>query len=168
MLSKFAPNVKQGVESAMNRGALLGYAMEDVKVTLLGGKIHETVTSDEANQQAFQMCAQQMIIDALTENAAQIQLLEPCMNLEIATDKAYMGMVLSDLSGARRAKIKGLGNVNGEQMIYAEVPLSEMIGYASYLRSMTHGNGHYFMEFERYDVLHREEQERLVRKMRGY
>jgi elongation factor G len=172
-LQKLVKSVKSGVDSALMRGGLLGFAVEDVTVTWISGEIHESLRGtsasvQEQNEHAFQMLAQQIVSEALREHAKEyVQLLEPCMSLEITTDQAHMGIILSDLSGSRRGKIKGLDNVNGDQLIYAEVPLSEMFGYSTSLRSMTHGNSHYFMEFERYDVLHKEVQERLIRSMKG-
>lgn len=161
---EYSESVKRGAFNALMRGTLLGYPFEDVLVTLVGGSFISG-KAEELNEQAFEMAAQQAVTEALRDlgKAKKVHLLEPFMDLEIITDSKYMGPVLTDLTGARRAKIKEIENVHGEQVIRAEVPLSEMIGYSSHLRSMTHGNSHYHMEFARYEALTNNEQEKILK-----
>ncbi|KAL0486293.1 elongation factor G [Acrasis kona] len=176
MMQALAKSVKMGIDSAMSRGGLLGFNVEDVRITWLNGSVHDSMrgmSNLDMNETSFRMLSQQMVTEYLVEVARTkgsdgIQILEPCMSLEVQTDTNNMGIVLSDLSGGRRAKIKSLGTSNGEQIINAEVPLSEMIGYSSHLRTLTSGNSHFFMEFERYDVMQKDVQEKLLFESRGY
>ncbi|EFC43477.1 elongation factor G [Naegleria gruberi] len=149
-IKKFEKSIRYGLESSFMRGALLGYPIEEIKVTVVGASV-----LDENREQ-------------IVDNEQSARLLEPYMNLEIETDRAYIGTIMSDLTGSRRAKIKGMQARNDLTVISAEVPLSEMIGYSSHLRSLTSGQCHYHMDFARYETLQQEYQRKLITKLRGY
>jgi elongation factor G len=142
---EFIPAVEQGVQSAMNSGVLAGYPMVDIKASLVGGSYHEVDSSDMAFKIAGSMALKEAI-----QKAAPV-LLEPLMAVEVVIPEEYTGEVAGDLS-ARRGSIEGMEPRGpGIQGIRAHVPLAEMFGYATDLRSMTQGRGTFTMEFSHYD-----------------
>ncbi|KAG2377402.1 hypothetical protein C9374_009313 [Naegleria lovaniensis] len=175
VIKKFEKSIRYGIESSFMRGALLGYPIEEMTVTVVGASIlddnNEQIISgnEELQNQSFIGCAHTLFNKVLKENEQHIRLLEPYMDIEIETDRTYIGSIMSDLTGSRRGKIKGLqSKLEHFTIICAEVPLSEMIGYSSHLRSLTSGQCHYHMDFARYEPLQQEYQKKLITKIRGY
>ena len=143
--SEFIPAVEKGVREAMEAGVLAGYPVVDVRVTLFDGSYHEV----DSSELAFKLAAEIAFKEACKQ--AGMILLEPIMALEVLIPKEYLGAVLGDLT-ARRAKIKGVQELTGNAvMIEAEVPLAEVFGYATSLRSLTQGRGSYTMRPSHYE-----------------
>ncbi|AWG34628.1 elongation factor G [Alcaligenes aquatilis] len=141
---EYIPAVEKGVLEALNSGVLAGYPVVDVKVTLTFGSYHDV----DSSEQAFKMAA----IFGFKEAAKQASpvILEPMMAVEVETPEDYAGNVMGDLS-SRRGMVQGMDDMVGAgKLIKAEVPLSEMFGYATTLRSMSQGRATYSMEFKRY------------------
>lgn len=156
--------IKKGALSALNRGILLGYPFEDVRIVVTGGTVNVNCRQ-ELNEQAFEICAHNLVSEAMREFGKKklIKLLEPHMYLEVLTDTKYMGTILNDLTSYRHANIREVtSEANNEQVIRAEVPLFSMIGYASHMRSISHGNSHFHMEFFRYEELSDVDQEKVL------
>jgi len=141
---EYIPAVDKGVQEAMGNGVLAGFPMVDVKVTLYDGSYHEVDSSEMAFKIAGSM--------ALKEGAAKAKpvLLEPIMKVEIVTPEENMGDVMGDLN-SRRGMIQGMDDAPSGKIIRAEVPLAEMFGYATDLRSATQGRATYSMEFAKYN-----------------
>jgi elongation factor G len=140
---EFIPAVKKGVDEAWQEGVLAGYPVVDAKVTLTDGSYHEV----DSNENAFKMAAIFAFKDGM--RAATPTLLEPIMAVEVETAEEKMGDVIGDLS-ARRGVILGMDDLPGSKAIKAEVPLNEMFGYSTTLRSLTQGRATYTMEFKHY------------------
>jgi elongation factor G len=140
---EFIPAVKKGVDEALQDGVLAGYPVVDVKATLFDGSYHEV----DSNENAFKMAAIFAFKDGM--RAATPVLLEPIMAVEVETPPEFMGNVVGDLS-SRRGIIQGMEDVIGVKVIKAEVPLGEMFGYSTALRSATQGRATYTMEFKHY------------------
>ena len=141
---EYIPAVQKGVEEALNSGVLAGYPVVDVKVTLHFGSYHDV----DSSEQAFKLAA----IFGFKEGCkkANTVILEPMMAVEVETPEEYAGTVMGDLS-SKRGQLQGMEDmVGGGKAIKAEVPLSEMFGYATALRSMTQGRASYTMEFKQY------------------
>ncbi|KAL9653026.1 hypothetical protein ABK040_015541 [Willaertia magna] len=174
LLKKFEKSIRYGIEGSFMRGPLLGYPIEELKVTIVGASLFDDndemiVSNEDLQEQSFIGCAHTLLSKVLKENESSVRLLEPFMNIEIETERNYIGPIMSDLTGSKRANIKGMQTrQDGFTIIGAEVPLSEMIGYSSHLRSMTSGQCHYHMDFARYEILQQEYQRKLIQKMRGY
>lgn len=168
-IRKFSKDIEKSVMNALTRGSSLMLPFEDVKITLIGASINLANRHDNnliALGAAASLCISQMI-EAISKDE-KTTLLEPIMNVEVRTDTEYIGKVLNDLSSGKRGNIKTHNYENGENVVQAEVPLSELIGYASYVRSMTSGNAHYFMEFYRYEELNQNEQKKVIKKIKGF
>jgi elongation factor G len=152
--------VEQGIKEALENGILAGYPMVDVKVQLVFGSYHEVDSSEMAFKIAGSM--------AFKEAAAKASpiLLEPMMNVEVVTPDAYMGDVLGDLS-SRRGKIGGMTQRGEAQVIAASVPLSEMFGYSTRLRSMSQGRAVYSMEFSHYEEVPKSKAEEIISKVKA-
>ena len=131
------------MREAMGNGVLAGYPLVDVKVTLTFGSYHEV----DSSEMAFRMAA--IFGFKAAAKRAQPVILEPIMQVEVETPEMYAGSVMGDLS-SRRGQVQGMEERLGDRVIRAEVPLSEMFGYATALRSMTQGRATYTMEFQRY------------------
>ena len=140
---EFIPAVQKGVEEAMESGVLAGYPVVDVKVTLYDGSFHDVDSSEFAFKAAAGMCFRE------AARNAGLQLLEPIMDVEVNTPEDYMGSVNGDLN-SRRGVILGMEDTPAGKAIKAEVPLAEMFGYATALRSATQGRASYTMQFEKY------------------
>jgi elongation factor G len=140
---EFIPAVKKGVDEAINEGVLAGYPVVDVKATLTDGSYHEV----DSNENAFKMAAIFAFKDGM--RAGSPTLLEPIMAVEVETPEEKMGDVIGDLS-SRRGVIQGMEDLPGSKAIKAEVPLNEMFGYSTQLRSLTQGRATYTMEFKHY------------------
>jgi elongation factor G len=140
---EFIPAVRKGVEEALQDGVLAGYPVVDVRVTLFYGSYHEV----DSNENAFKMAAIFAFKDGMRR--ATPVLLEPVMAVEVETPEEKMGDVMGDLS-SRRGVIQGMEDLPGGKAIKAEVPLGEMFGYSTTLRSLTQGRATYTMEFKHY------------------
>jgi elongation factor G len=140
---EYIPAVKKGVDEALQEGVLAGYPVVDIKVTLTDGSYHEV----DSNENAFKMAAIFAFKDGM--RAGNPTLLEPIMAVEVETAEDKMGDVIGDLS-ARRGVILGMDDLPGSKAIKAEVPLNEMFGYSTTLRSLTQGRATYTMEFKHY------------------
>ena len=152
--------IEAGVRQAMENGVLAGYPMVDVKAVVYDGSFHE-VDSSEA---AFKI-AGSMAFKAAAEKAKPV-LLEPYVKIEITVPEDYMGDVIADLN-SRRGRIDGMEPRNGIQVIHGFVPLSEMFGYSTDLRSKTQGRGNYSMEVAYYDEVPKTISESIVAKVKG-
>ncbi len=153
---EYIPAVQKGVEEALGQGVLAGYPVVDVKVTLHFGSYHDV----DSNEMAFKMAA----IFGFKEGCRKAQpvILEPMMAVEVETPEDYAGSVMGDLS-SRRGMVQGMDDmVGGGKAIKAEVPLSEMFGYSTTLRSMTQGRATYTMEFKHYSEAPRNVSEAIV------
>lgn len=140
---EYIPSVEKGIREAMNNGILAGYPLVDIKATLTFGSYHEV----DSSELAFRMAA----IFGFKEAARQAKpvMLEPVMKVEVETPEDYAGNVMGDLS-SRRGLVQGMDELPGSRVIHAEVPLSEMFGYSTTLRSMSQGRATYSMEFHHY------------------
>jgi elongation factor G len=152
--------VEQGIKEALENGILAGYPMVDIKVELTDGSYHEVDSSEMAFKIAGSM--------AFKEGAARAHpvILEPMMKVEVVVPEAYMGDVLGDLS-ARRGKIGGMMQRGEAQVIASTVPLGEMFGYSTKLRSMSQGRAVYSMEFSHYDEVPKSKAEEIVSKAKS-
>jgi elongation factor G len=152
--------VEQGIKEALENGILAGYPMVDIKVELTDGSYHEVDSSEMAFKIAGSM--------AFKEGAQRAHpvLLEPMMKVEVVVPEQYMGDVLGDLS-ARRGKIGGMMQRGEAQVIASTVPLGEMFGYSTKLRSMSQGRAVYSMEFSHYDEVPKSKAEEIVSKAKS-
>jgi len=152
--------VEQGIKEALENGVLAGYPMVDVKVELTYGSYHEV----DSSEMAFKIAGSMAFKEAAKR--AQPVILEPMMNVEVVTPDAFMGDVLGDLS-ARRGKIGGMTQRGEAQVIASTVPLSEMFGYSTRLRSMTQGRAVYSMEFAHYEEVPKSKSEEIIAKVKS-
>ncbi len=154
---EYIPAVEKGVEEAMQNGVLAGYPIEDVKVTLYDGSYHEVDSSEMAFKLAGSM--------AFKEGAkkADPAILEPMMKVEVEVPEEYMGDVIGDLN-RRRGQVNSMGDRSGNKIVDAFVPLSEMFGYSTDLRSATQGRATYSMEFDHYEEVPRNVAEEIIKK----
>ena len=157
---EYIPSIDKGIQEALNTGVIAGYPVVDVKVTLFDGSYHE-VDSSEA---AFKIAGSMAIKDALKKSDPI--LLEPVMAVEVETPEQYMGDVMGNLSG-RRGKIEGMDDRSGAKVIRAKVPLGEMFGYATDLRSQTQGRASYTMQFDSYEPAPKSITDEVVAKAGG-
>ncbi|MDG1906456.1 MAG: elongation factor G [Arenicella sp.] len=142
---EFIPAVQKGVEDALQGGVLAGYPLVDLRVTLFDGSYHDV----DSNEYAFRAAAGQALREGSRESG--IDLLEPLMAVEIVTPEDYMGNVSGDIN-SRRGVILGIEDIPSGKLIESEVPLAEMFGYATALRSATQGRASYTMQFKKYAV----------------
>jgi elongation factor G len=154
---EYIPAVQKGVLEALQDGVLAGYPVVDVKVTLTDGSYHEV----DSNENAFKMAAIFAFKDGM--RSAQPVLLEPIMAVEVETPEEKMGDVMGDLS-SRRGVIQGMEDVAGSKTIKSEVPLGEMFGYSTTLRSLTQGRATYTMEFKHYAEAPRSVADSIIKK----
>jgi elongation factor G len=157
---EYVPSVDAGIKEAMEAGILAGYPMVDVRVVLVDGSYHDV----DSSEMAFKIAGSMAIKEAARK--AGIQLLEPVMDVEVVTPEDYLGDVMGDLSG-RRGLIQGSEPRGNATVIKARVPLSEMFGYATDVRSMTQGRASYTMQFGSYEPAPSSIQEEIVAKSRG-
>jgi elongation factor G len=157
---EYVPSVDHGIKESMQSGILAGYPMVDVRVTLVDGSYHDV----DSSEMAFKIAGSMAIKEAARK--AGIQLLEPVMDVEVVTPEDYMGDVMGDLSG-RRGLIQGTEARGNATVINARVPLSEMFGYSTDLRSATQGRANYTMRFGSYEPAPASIQEAIVAKNRG-
>ncbi|TET06979.1 elongation factor G [Candidatus Dependentiae bacterium] len=154
---EFIPGVQKGLQESLNTGILGGYPVVDVKAILCDGSYHDV----DSSELAFKIAASMAFRSGMAQ--AVPVLLEPIMKVEVETPEEYMGDVMGDLS-SRRGRVLGMNAKAGKQLIDAEVPLGEMFGYATDLRSMTKGRANYTMEFECYREVPKSIQDAIVEK----
>jgi elongation factor G len=157
---EFFKPIEQGIKQAMEGGVLAGYEMVDIKVTLYDGSYHE-VDSDEM---AFKIAASMGFKEAARK--ASPVLLEPIMSVEVVVPEEFMGVIIGDLN-SRRGRIEGIEHRAGSQVIKSLVPLAEMFGYATNMRSNTQGRATFSMHFAHYDEAPRAVTEEIVAKVQG-
>ena len=152
--------IDKGIQEAINSGVLAGYPVVDIKIELIDGSYHD-VDSSEA---AFKVPGS-MAVKAALKKAAPV-ILEPMMAVEVETPEEYMGDVMGNLS-SRRGQIQGMGDRGNAKTIKAKVPLSEMFGYATDLRSTTQGRASYTMQFDSYEAVPKNVAEEIISKAGG-
>ena len=157
---EFLGPIERGVVDSLDSGPLVGYPVTDILVKLVGGSYHE----DESTDMAFGVAGAMAIRRAAAE--AQPKLLEPIMRLEVITPEEYVGDVISDLN-SKRGRIVGVEAEAKLQVLRAEVPLAEMFGYSTSLRSATQGRANFTMQFLQYDVVPAGKAEKIIKKIRG-
>ncbi len=157
---EFIPAVEKGVKERLDAGVIAGYPLRDIRVTLTYGSYHDV----DSNEMAFKIAGSMAFADACKR--ADPVLLEPIMKVEVLVPQDFMGDVIGNLNG-RRGKVQGMKVRAGAQAIEATVPLSEMFGYATDLRSRTQGRATYSMEFDRYDQVPRQIADGIIAKYRG-
>ncbi|MFW2368351.1 MAG: elongation factor G [Desulforhopalus sp.] len=158
--AEFLAAVERGVKDTLDSGPLVGYPLTDIKVRLIGGSYDD----EDSTEMAFGVSASMAIRKTTAE--AQPVLLEPIMDLEVVTPEEYVGDAISDLN-SKRAKITGVEAEKDSQIVRAHVPLAEMFGYSTSLRSATQGRAHFSMQFLNYDVVPKAKAETIVNKIRG-
>ena len=157
---EYVPSVDKGIREALQSGVIAGYPTQDIKVTLVDGSYHE-VDSSEA---AFKIAGSMAIKKALEQSGPV--LLEPIEKVEVETPEQYMGDVMGNLSG-RRGKIEGIEDRTNTKVSHAKVPLGEMFGYATDLRSQTQGRASYTMQFDSYESVPKNIRDEIVSKNGG-
>ena len=153
----FIPAVQKGVEEATQSGPLLGFPIVDAKFTLYDGSYHEV----DSSEMAFKIAASMAVREAMTKGDATV--LEPIMRVEVVTPDQYMGDVIGSLN-SRRGQIQGMEQRGNAQVVSANVPLAEMFGYATDLRSLTQGRAVFTMMLDHYEPVPRNIQEELVKR----
>ena len=154
---EYIPAVEKGLRETLPNGVLAGFPVVDVKVTLFDGSYHDV----DSNENAFKMAASMAFKDGMRK--ASPVLLEPMMSVEVETPADFMGNVVGDLS-SRRGMIQGMDDMPGLKVIRAEVPLAEMFGYSTSLRSATQGRATYTMEFKQYSEAPKSVAEAVINK----
>ncbi len=157
---EFIGPIEQGVKEALENGVLAGYPMVDVKVELVDGSFHDV----DSSEMAFKIAGSMAVKEAARQ--ASPVLLEPIMDVEVVTPADYMGDVIGDLS-SRRGKIGGMTQRADAQVVAASVPLSEMFGYSTSLRSMSQGRAVYSMQFSHYQEVPKQKADEIVSKVKG-
>ena len=157
---EFIKPIDQGIKEAMEGGVLAGYEMVDVKATLYDGSYHDV----DSNEMAFKIAGSMAFKEAARK--ASPVLLEPVMAVEVVTPEDYAGVIMGDLS-SRRGRIEGMEHRAGSQVIKAIVPLAEMFGYATHMRSSTQGRAEYSMHFARYEEAPRSVAEEIIARVQG-
>ena len=157
---EYIPAIEKGVKERMENGVIAGYPLRDIKVTVIDGSYHEV----DSNEMAFKIAASMGFSEACKK--ADAVLLEPIMKVEVLVPQEFMGDVIGNLNG-RRGKVQGMKVRAGAQAIEASVPLMEMFGYATDLRSRTQGRATYSMEFDRYEQVPKQISEAIIAKYRG-
>ena len=157
---EFIKPIDQGIREALEGGILAGYPMVDVKATLYDGSYHDV----DSNEMAFKIAGSMAFKEAARK--ASPVLLEPVMAVEVVTPEDFAGTIMGDLS-SRRGRIEGMEHRAGSQVIKAIVPLAEMFGYATHMRSSTQGRAEYSMHFARYEEAPRSVAEEIIAKVQG-
>jgi elongation factor G len=157
---EYIPAVAQGIKETCESGVLAGYPVIDVKATLLDGSYHDV----DSSEMAFKIAGSMAVREAV--NRANPVLLEPMMKVEIEVPENFVGDVIGDLN-SRRGHIEGMNSESGIAKVEAKVPLAEMFGYATDIRSKTQGRGIFTMEFSRYDEVPRNVAEAIIAKSKG-
>jgi elongation factor G len=157
---EFIPAVEKGCEEAMQNGILAGYPIEDVEVTLYDGSYHDV----DSSEMAFKLAASMGFKEGARK--ANPAILEPMMKVEVEVPEDFMGDVIGDLN-RRRGQVNNMGDRSGNKIVDAFVPLSEMFGYSTDLRSATQGRATYSMEFDHYEEVPKNVAEEIIKKRNG-
>jgi elongation factor G len=157
---EYIPAVDAGIQEAMEGGVLAGYPLVDIRATLIGGSYHEV----DSSEMAFKIAGSIALKKAVRQDKPV--LLEPIMAVEVVTPDDYMGDVIGDLS-SRRGKVEGMEQRGNAQVVRAHVPLAEMFGYATDLRSRTQGRATYTMQFDSYQQVPGSIAEEIIARIRG-
>jgi elongation factor G len=157
---EYIPAIERGILEAMENGVIAGYPVVDVKVSLIDGQFHDV----DSSEMAFKICGSMAFKEAAAK--ATPKLLEPIMDVEVVVPEEYMGDVIGDLS-SRRGRIGGMFQRSDARVVAASVPLSEMFGYSTRLRSITQGRAVYSMQFSRYEEMPQAMAEQIVAKVKG-
>jgi elongation factor G len=157
---EYIPAVEKGCAETMSNGVLAGYPMEDMDITLYDGSYHEV----DSNEMAFKLAASMGFKEGCRK--ANPAILEPIMKVEVEVPEDYMGDVIGDLN-RRRGQINAMGDRSGNKIVDAFVPLAEMFGYSTDLRSATQGRATYSMEFDHYEEVPRNVSEEIIKKRNG-
>jgi elongation factor G len=157
---EFIKPIDQGIREAMTTGFLAGYPMDDVKVELFDGSYHDV----DSNEMSFKFAGSMAFKDAAGK--AHPVLLEPVMRVEVVVPEEYMGDVIGDVT-KRRGHIQSMETRGGSQVINARVPLAQMFGYATDIRSRTQGRGSYSMHFDRYEPAPASVSQEVIAKVQG-
>jgi len=153
--------ISEGIKEAMNNGVVAGYSLVDIKVTLLDGSYHPV----DSSELAFKIAGAIALHEGVKK--AKPVLLEPMMKVEVVVPEEYLGEVLGDLN-ARKGRIGGIHQRKDAQVVSATVPLSEMFGYATDLRSKTQGRAVYTMQFSHYQEVPETESQKIIERVRGF
>jgi elongation factor G len=157
---EYIPAVEKGIEEAMKNGVVAGYPMVDIKVSLTDGSYHEV----DSSEMAFKIAGSMAFKDACAK--AKARLLEPIFDVEVVVPEEYMGDIIGDLS-SRRGRIGGMFTRGSARVVAASVPLAEMFGYATRMRSISQGRAVYSMQFSRYETLPAAVAEEIVAKSKS-
>jgi elongation factor G len=157
---EYISSVDAGIEAALDQGIIAGYPLVDVRAVLVDGSSHDV----DSSEMAFRIAGSMALQEAARQ--AGVKLLEPVMAVEVTTPEEYMGDVIGDLNG-RRGKVEGMSQRGSSQVITAQVPMSEMFGYATDLRSKTQGRANYSMQFHSYQDVPASIAEEIVSSRRG-
>ena len=157
---EYVPAVDEGIQDAMKTGTLAGFPVVGIKAEVYDGSYHEVDSSEMAFHIAGSMAFKQAM------QKGEPVLLEPIMKVEVSTPEEYMGDVIGDMN-SRRGRIEGMDDIGNGKMVRGFVPLSEMFGYATDLRSKTQGRGNYSMFFEKYEPVPKNVQEKLLKDLNG-
>jgi elongation factor G len=157
---EYIPSVDAGIQEALTSGVVAGYPMVDVRAILTYGSYHDV----DSSEMAFKIAGSMAVKEAARR--AKPALLEPIMHVEVVTPDDYMGDVIGDLS-SRRGKVEGMEQRGNSQVIRAQVPLSDMFGYATDLRSRTQGRATYTMQFHSYQQVPESIAKEIVARVRG-
>jgi len=152
---EYIPAVGEGIEEAAQAGILAGFPVLGVKATVYDGSYHEVDSSEMAFHIAGSMCFKEAM-----KKAAPV-LLEPIMKVEVTMPEEYMGDVIGDIN-SRRGRIEGMDDLGGGKIVRGYVPLAEMFGYSTDLRSKTQGRGNYSMFFEKYEPVPKSVQDKII------
>ena len=157
---EYIKSVEEGIREAMTTGVLAGYPIEDVSVSLYDGSYHEV----DSSEMAFKIAGSMAFREAARKAGAQ--LLEPVMRIEVVVPEEYMGEIITDLN-SRRGRVRSMEAKGGTQIVNARVPLAEMFGYATDLRSRTKGRATYSMHFDRYEQVPRTVGDEIIARLQG-
>ena len=157
---EYIGSIDQGIKEALTSGVLAGYPVVDVKVTLTYGSYHDV----DSSEMAFKIAGSLAVKKAA--RAARPVLLEPVMAVEVVTPDDYMGDVIGDLS-SRRGRVEGMDQRGNSQVIHAQVPLADMFGYATDLRSRTQGRATYSMQFQAYNEVPESVSKEIIARATG-
>jgi elongation factor G len=157
---EFIPSIEKGFIEAMKNGPLAGFTVDTLKVELTDGSFHPV----DSDQLSFEVAAKMCYRHAIPQ--AKPVLLEPIMKLEIVTPEENMGDIVADLN-RRRGQMEGMGDRNGAKVINAKVPLSQMFGYVTALRTMSSGRATSTMEFSHYDICPKNIADEVIAKSKG-
>ena len=152
---EYIPAVGEGIEEASQAGILAGFPVLGIKAVVYDGSYHEV----DSSEMAFHIAGSMAFKDAMAK--ANPALLEPIMKVEVTMPEEYMGDVIGDIN-SRRGRIEGMEDISGGKMVKAFVPLAEMFGYATDLRSRTQGRGNYSMFFDKYEQAPKSVQDKVI------